>query len=406
MKFTWREDWFNESRLTLYPKVFFAMYLVLAIAWVMLSKDLVDRADKPLGYDFITFWAASDLALQGRSVDAFDIFKIFASQQKAVPANQAVFLWHYPPVFLLVALPLALLPYLLSYAVWMLATFALFAAGMRRLIPVQHGFWLMLAFPATFLNIMHGQNGFLTAVLIAGACLTLERRPILAGILIGALCYKPHFGLLFPLILVAGRYWVPLAVAAVTTLVLCGAATLVFGVENWIAFWNNLPVTRVVLETGKLPWHKMPTIFAMASKLGADVTLAYVAQFAVAATVTVVTVRAWYRRAGSLELRSALLAVALLLISPYGFDYDLVILAVPILLLLADGMRNGWMPGMRTMLAAVWVMPLALPGLAEHSPFQLMPLVLLAFFGAICVRIGIAARTEPALAAQGGDARA
>jgi hypothetical protein len=45
--------------------------------------------------------------------------------------------------------------------------------------------------PAAFIIIGHGQNGFLTAALLGGALHLLDRRPWLAGLLIGGLAYKP-----------------------------------------------------------------------------------------------------------------------------------------------------------------------------------------------------------------------
>jgi hypothetical protein len=295
---------------------------------------------------------------------------------------------------------LALLPYLWSCVLFVGSTLALYVAYMRRVFPGRHALFLLLAFPAAFVNLIHAQNGFLTAVLVAAACLNLERRPALAGILIGALCYKPHFGLLFPLVLIAGRHWVSFGTAALTTALLMGTSALVFGIGSWVAFWQNLALTREVLEAGNLPWNKMPTVFAAVRMLGGGVSFAYVLQFLTAAAVTVLTVYAWYRRRGSFELRVALLAVALLLISPYCFDYDLVVLALPIGLLALDGMREGWMPGMRTMLVVAWFTPLALPGLAEQMPLQLMPIVLLALFALTLRRsagaVSTAGRTQPA----------
>ncbi len=379
----WREDWLDASRVVNYSKILIAFYVVFGIAWIALSKDLIDLRGKPIGYDFITFWSASDLALEGRATDAYNPERILAVQQKAVPANQSIYLWHYPPVFQLAVMPLALLPYLWSCALFIVGTLGLYVGYFRRVFPGRYTLLLLLAFPAAFVNVIHGQNGFLTAVLVAAACLNLERRPALAGVLIGALCYKPHFGLLFPLVMIAGRHWIALGVAALSTAILCGAATLVFGVESWIAFWQNLALTRQVLEAGFLPWHKMPTVFATVSMLGGGITLAYALHFLAAAVVTAMVVLAWYRRRGSFELRVALLAIALLQISPYGFDYDLAILALPIGLAALDGLRNGWMPGLRTMLVAVWFTPIFLPGIAENLSLQLMPVVLLGFFAMV-----------------------
>ena len=65
----WREDWLDASRVSNYSKILIAFYVVFGIAWIALSKDLVDLRGKPVGYDFITFWSASELALEGRAVD-------------------------------------------------------------------------------------------------------------------------------------------------------------------------------------------------------------------------------------------------------------------------------------------------------------------------------------------------
>jgi hypothetical protein len=387
MRAIWNENWLDGARLAVYPKIFLALYVALAAGWFMLSEGLVDPSFKPLGYDFIAFWTASDLALQGRSIDAYDPEKIFAAAQAAVPASRYLFAWHYPPVFHLAVLPLALLPYILSYAVWALGTLALYLGYMRRIVPGPHTLWLLLAFPAAFLNLMHGQNGFITVVLLAAACLNLERRPWLAGLFIGLLCYKPQLGLLIPLVLIAGRHWKAFASAAVTTLAVGGLATLVFGAENWVAFWKNLPTQQHNLETGLLFLHKMPTMFAATRLLGGPVSLAYALQAAVGLAAAAVTIFVWYRRMGTPELRAALLAVSLILISPYAYDYDLVVLALPIALVAADGLKRGWMPGVRSLLAAVWIAPLVLPGIAEGLKLQFMPLLLIAFFTFICRRI-------------------
>jgi len=200
------------------------------------------------------------------------------------------------------------------------------------------------------------------------------------------LCYKPQLGVLIPLVLIAGRHWTAFFSAAATTLAFCAIATLVFGTENWIAFWNNLPTQQQNLEAGLLYLYKMPTVFAATRLLGGGVALAYALHIAIGLGVAAFTIYVWYRRAGTLELRAALLAVALVIISPYAYDYDMVVLALPIALLAADGIKNGWAHGMRTMLVAVWAASLVLPVVAEHAKLQLMPALLLAFFAMIYSR--------------------
>ena len=114
--------------------------------------------------------------------------------------------------------------------------------------------WLLLAvaYPAVFVNLGHGHNGFLTAALMGGALVHLDRRPWLAGILFGLLAYKPQFGLMIPLVLVVTGRWRTIAAAAATVLALAAATTLVFGVDVWTAFLEGTRFTRiVVLEAGE-----------------------------------------------------------------------------------------------------------------------------------------------------------
>src|SRR3984957_15709122 len=95
---------------------------------------------------------------------------------------------------------------------------------------------LVLGFPSVLINIGHGQNGFLTAALLGGALVVLDRRPILAGIMIGLLIYKPQYGLMIPIALAVSGRWRAFAAAAATVAVATIATTLVFGVSVWHAF--------------------------------------------------------------------------------------------------------------------------------------------------------------------------
>ncbi len=141
--------------------------------------------------------------------------------------------WHYPPTFLFVAAALATLP--LSRRRDRLA-----AGDARRLcrgavaaFSAAAGIFVALGFPAALWNITAGQNGFLTAALIGGTLGLLERRPALAGVCLGLLTYKPQFGLLFPLVLIADRRWLTIGVAAAVAVGLAALSWLAFGSASW-----------------------------------------------------------------------------------------------------------------------------------------------------------------------------
>lgn len=386
---------FTAHRLSAYPLIFLTVYIIAAIAWMSQVTDLLDPRQKPIGYDFITFWGASWLALQGNAADVFDAAKMFAAEKVAVPGSDKVFLWHYPPTFLAMVLPLSLIPYIWSYLIWTTGTFAGYAWVVRKMAPQPQTLLLLSAFPGTFMNFFHGQNGFLTAALFGGAMLVLERRPVVAGILIGLLSYKPHFGLLLPLALLCGRHWTSFFWAAGTSVAFAALSVAAFGVDIWEAFWDNATLARSVVEDGLVRWAKIPSTFAALRLAGADSSVAYAAQIAIGVCIAATVGIVWWRRP-PLPLRAATLVTGTLAATPYLFDYDFALLAIPIALITMDGYLRGWKAWERPVLVIAWVMPLVSTGIAELINVQIGPACVLALFV-------IAARR--ALSAQGRQRR-
>ncbi len=98
--------------------------------------------------------------------------------------------------------------------------------------------------------------------LIGGALSTLDRRPIVAGVLFGLLAYKPQFGLMIPSVLAASGHLRAFSAAVATVAFLVAAATLVFGWDVWHAFLESTRFTRlIVLEQGDPGWCKMQSVF-------------------------------------------------------------------------------------------------------------------------------------------------
>jgi Glycosyltransferase family 87 len=93
--------------------------------------------------------------------------------------------------------PLGLLPYPEALAVFLGATGALWAAPVRRLLPDARAWIVAAPTPAGLINLADGPNGFLTAALAGFALLLLDRRPAIAGALVGLLAIKPHLAVLF-----------------------------------------------------------------------------------------------------------------------------------------------------------------------------------------------------------------
>lgn len=342
------------------------LWLAAAAGMIAASRGGIDHYGRVLGTDFLDVYAASDQALAGRPAAVYD-YRLHDRSERRVADTGRFYGWHYPPMFLLVALPMALLPYGWALCLWLAATFAGYRAAVRRSFPVAGTAMAALAFPAVWVNVGHGQNAFLTAGLLGFGLLLLDRRPGLAGLLLGLLCYKPQFGLLIPVALVAGRHWRTTAAATATVLAAAGLSLAAFGPATWQAFFASLGTSRrLLLEQGALPWFKIQSVFAAVRLLGGGAASAYAVQ-AVATLAVMVAVAAMWRRCRDPGLRSAALVAAMPLATPYVLDYDLVILALPIAWLARAGSETGFRPWEKTVLAAVWLLPL----LARPAGFAL-----------------------------------
>jgi hypothetical protein len=247
----------------------------------------------------------------------------------------------------------------------------------RAILPRRETLLAATAFPAVFVNAGHGQNGFFTAALLGGALHVMERRPALAGVLIGLLAYKPQFGLLIPVALLASKRWVTIITAAVTVVVSIALSFAILGADVWRAFQDSTAFTQsVVLEQGATGWEKIQSIFSAVRMWGASIPMAYAAQSALTLAVAACIVWLW-RSAAAFELKAAALAVACLLATPYVLDYDLVVLGVAIAFLVRHNFARGPYPYEATVLAVAWIMPLLARTImsATGVPFGLLTLV-------------------------------
>ena len=141
---------------------------------------------------------------------------------------------------------------------------------MRQVLRQPGWSWMapVLAFPAVFWTFALGQNAFLTAALFGGFTLLIERRPALAGMCLGLLCYKPHFGLLAPVGLAAGGLWRGFAAAAATVAGLVLLSVAVFGIDTWQAYWSAFAGSNAVYASGRIDYAGIVTPFGAARLSG------------------------------------------------------------------------------------------------------------------------------------------
>jgi hypothetical protein len=329
------------------PVVLIAFALAVAHA-VFLASFWVDGlwADKTgAPSDFVAVWAAGKLASAGHPAAVYDWGAHKLVEQTAVGHPFAgYFGFHYPPTFLLVAAALSMLSYATAYTVWALGTFPAYLIAIRAIVGDRIGYLLAAAFPAVLANFTIGQNGFVTAGLIGGTLVLMRQRPIMAGVLLGLLTFKPHLGLLFPIALIAGRQWRVLVSATIVALAMAGASWLAFGADTWQAFVGNIGHTsQAFLSEGSADWRKLQTIFGLTRSLGGSEPLAWSLQ-AMVTLAAATAVAALWRSTVQYEVKAAALGTGLMLATPYLYTYDLVALAVPLAFLFRLGLTRGFLP--------------------------------------------------------------
>jgi len=305
---------------------------------------IFDENGLGLPTDFVNVWSAGRLALDGHPAQAWD-WDIQKQVQVAVlgQSYEGNLAWHYPPPFLFVARLLAHFPYAAAFIGWAVASLMSYLAVMAAIVGRRFGLLLALAFPVVLNNTLVGQNGFLTAALIGGTLLLMPTRPLLSGICLGLLSYKPQYGLLFPLVLIAASQWTVFVSAAVVAVAMALLSWLAFGTESWQAFFHWMPMfSQAFLTEGRAPWGKMQSIFAMVRYLGGTEQLGWTLQWIMSGTVAVVLTLMWRSRRIDYSLKAAALAAGTLLITPYLFLYDVMVLAIPIAFLVRIGLNEGF----------------------------------------------------------------
>jgi hypothetical protein len=292
---------------------------------------------------------------------------------------------------------LALLSYGWALALWLAATGAAYAAVIARMLRSRAAAWAALGCPAALLNILHGQNGFLSAALFGGGLLALERRPALAGALLGGLVYKPQLAGLVPVALVAARQWRALAAAIVSVATLTGASLALFGAKTYAAFLANAPLARRTLESGLVEWPKMQSAFAAIRLAGGSAAAAYAAQIALALVGAAAVAWAW-RGDARCEAKAAVLAAASLLVSPFLLHYDLVLLAIPAACVVRMAAADGFLPWEKIGLAAAWLLPLVSEQIADLTRVQVAPVMCALVLAIAWRRLGLRACAAPSRA--------
>ncbi len=368
----------------------------------ILAPAFTDTLMRPVAADFDAFWSGAHLALGGHPEAAYrgDAIGPAEALGAQLPPGQ-VLPYLYPPVFLLLCLPLAALPYLLAMPAFLLLGYAGNALVLWRILPRRWALLPILVLPGAAMNTVIGQNGFVSALCFGGAMLWLEKRPILAGLALGVFAYKPHLALLAPVALAAARRWRAFFACAGGAALLIALSWAVLGGAAWRAFFEDAGTIRAVLDSREV-WPKLVSTYAAIRLLHGGTALALAGQGAVSAACLACVVRVCARRPGG-RAEVATLTTAALLATPYAMDYDLVCLGVPLAWLAAAAAPGHWRAWEKTAATAAFLLPLFARGLNLAAGVPLAPPLLGGFLAVVACR---AARPAPLPSGAGLSGRA
>lgn len=181
---------------------------------------------------------------------------------------------------------------------------------------------------------------------------------MLSGIFLGMLTYKPHFGLLFPIGLLASRNWRAIGSAVLLTAVLAILAWMAFGYEGWAEFINAFTERGSDLGPAQGVHPRLQSIFGIFYWTGVSLWVAWSAQLAVS-VLTALGIWMLWANPISFNLKAAALCAGILLASPYALFYDLSILCIAAAFFIKEGMSRGFLPGERTLMVIFWAVLLS-----------------------------------------------
>lgn len=356
--------------LLVFGAVLFALTAIAYVATISWTATIPrDGTSLAVGRDFLNFWMYGRAAWSDNAGAFYDIAIYHAAIRDLVGYSLNGQNWSYPPSIMLLAAPFGKLGYLTALAIWTVLGLGLFVWVARRNVSDWRVLLPVLISPAALMCLISGQSAFVTGALLISVFALMDRKPLMAGFLIGLLTIKPQLGMLFPFFLIASQRWRVFGAAALTTVALVAITTAIFGTQVWVDFiQKGLPVQGMVLaDPDRIATPFFPTVFMNLRGLDASYTLAMSVQavfsiFAIGALIWA----AAFRRDANPAMAMALFFACTVCASPYLLSYDLVPLTFAAIALLASGRLDR--AGRRVVQLVFWIPALQLALGTYHIP--------------------------------------
>jgi hypothetical protein len=330
--------------------------LILTVLWIWPIAGLTADRTAMAARDYTDMWAVGHFVAIGNGEVLFDRAEFNAALKAMFGAGFPDQMWPYPPPILLFAVPLSALALGPGFLLYTVGSMSLLWLVLRVGGLTRTKCWAVLLSPAVAENALAGQNAALTGAFLLGGLLLAHRRPVLAGVMLGALMIKPQLGMLAPVCLLASRNWRALAAMAASAILMIGLSGAAFGLDKWSGFFRHTqPMVSAVLQTSwqGLPWQR---IFAsplmVARSMGAGLPVAWSLQATVVLLCVALVWRVWCVPTVDPVMRASFTGLLALAAAPWIHTYDMIPLSVTIVVLAATASREA-----RVLLGFAWFWP-------------------------------------------------
>lgn len=367
----------------LFAFILFFQFAQIDVRYALTHGDWQASPGTLVGRDFANVFTAGHLLFDGGLTTIYDVDAYQRYQAALFEGRVGGHNYSYTPVSFFYVWTFALVPYGLSYILWTGLTGAAFLLAARPYLrDAGLPAWLAVITPAALLNVWAGHYGFLFGALWLGAWSIIEKRPKLAGVLVGLLVVKPHLAILMPLLLAARGAWRTFLVAASTVVCLIIFSGLAFGWELWSDYFTDTIVHQAAMvdqTEGVFLW-MMPTAYPGFRFSGLVPAAAWLLQAACALGAIGAMLR-WMPRDPRLAGLAA--ATATFLVLPYAFNYDMTIIGLAAVSLLHSAPKDAYAE--RIMAALALLLPAAVV-FSNQAGLPIAPPVLLLLLGSLLAR--------------------
>lgn len=350
----------RDDRLVIYGC--FALSLAVVIT-VFRPWDLHDRfmVELPFGRDFVNFWLAGRLALQGPLDLLVDIqaWNDLIADEFAHTAPSDLFFFSYPPSILPFLVPFGALPYVPAAIAWTIVNLALLAWATRQITTDKRPVVAACLSPAAVMMVAYGHFGGAVAALAITAFTRASQRPALAGLCLALISVKPQLAVSIGVLLLLIGQWRAVAWSLPFAAAMIGLSIVLFGTTPWINFFRIIvPYLSWIIGDYILDHLRiMLSLYGAARLNGLSYGAAQAVQFAFALVVFVATARL-VRRDGITPRTLALLLLAAIAALPYYLVYDLAFVAPALSVALFDPQRATARPFLNLVPAfLLWLVP-------------------------------------------------